>query len=215
LYFESTEWSEVSPEFKDKTGPMYTPDYIEKLYNGLKANYKGEFEFVCYSDNPNVKADRVIPLPKNTEVKRHWHKLQFFDEEFIGDGDIIVLDIDQVIVSDITKMIDYPVKPGELVSYSKWWTTNDKNIPINGGWYKFKSGSLQYIWDKFNSNIDKWQSYYYNNGVVHYQYYGEQNFVYDTVVENGGKVTTMPEKWYGKHKINEETKIIHHAGVDK
>ena len=108
LYFESTEWSEVSPEFKDKTGPMYTPDYIEKLYNGLKANYKGEFEFVCYSDNPNVKADRVIPLPKNTEVKRHWHKLQFFDEEFIGDGDIIVLDIDQVIVSDITKMIDYP-----------------------------------------------------------------------------------------------------------
>ena len=66
-----------------------------------------------------------------------------------------------------------------------------------------------------NSNIDKWQSYYYNNGIVHYQYYGEQNFVYDTVIENGGKVTTMPEKWYGKHKINEDTKIIHHAGVDK
>ena len=74
---------------------------------------------------------------------------------------------------------------------------------------------MQYVWDKFSSNIDKWQLYYYNNGVVHYEYYGEQNFVYDTVIENGGKITTMPEKWYGKYKINEDTKIIHHAGVDK
>ena len=108
-------------------------------------------------------------------------------------------------------MINYPVKENELVTYKNW----SDGCPINGGWYKFKAGNLQYIWDKFNSNIDRWQLHYYNNGTVHYEYYGEQNFVYDTVIENKGKVTTMPEKWYGKNKIEEDTKIIHHAGVDK
>ena len=112
-----------------------------------------------------------------------------------------------------------PVKENEIVTYRKWWKKGDPNsgntVRLNGGWYKFKAGSLQYVWDKFNSNIDKWQNYYYNNSIVHYQYYGEQNFVHDTVVENGGKIITMPEKWYAKKNIHEDTKIIHHAGVDK
>ena len=143
-----------------------------------------------------------------TEIKRHWHKLKYFNNT---NEDTIIIDIDQTIVGDISDMIKYPVSDNELITYKNW----SDGCPINGGWYKFKSGSLQYVWDKFNSNIDKWQLYYYNKGVVHYEYYGEQNFVYDTVVENGGKIITMPEKWYSKSKIEEETKIIHHAGVDK
>ena len=47
-------------------------------------------------------------------------------------------------------MINYPVKENELVTYKNW----SNGCPINGGWYKFKAGSFQYIWDKFNSNID-------------------------------------------------------------
>ena len=141
-------------------------------------------------------------------IKRHWHKLKYFNN---ADEDTIIIDIDQTVVGDISDMINYPVNENELVTYKNW----SDGCPINGGWYKFKAGNLQYIWDKFNSNIDKWQLHYYNNGTVHYEYYGEQNFVYDTVIENKGKVTTMPEKWYGKDKIEEDTKIIHHAGVDK
>ena len=143
-----------------------------------------------------------------SSIKRHWHKLKFFDN---ANEDTIIIDIDQTITGDISDMINYPVNENELVTYKNW----SNGCPINGGWYKFKAGSLQYVWDKFSSNIDKWQHHYYNNGVVHYEYYGEQNFVYDTVIENGGKITTMPEKWYSKYKINEDTKIIHHAGVDK
>ena len=32
-----------------------------------------------------VKADKVIPLPKDSNIKRHWHKLKFFDKEFTGE----------------------------------------------------------------------------------------------------------------------------------
>ena len=41
----------------------YTPEYVERLYNGLKRNCKVDFEFICYSDT-KVIADKVIPLPK-------------------------------------------------------------------------------------------------------------------------------------------------------
>ena len=126
-------------------------------------------------------------------IKEHWHKLKYFNN---ADEDTIIIDIDQIVVGDISEMINYPVKENELVTYKNW----SDGCPI---------------WDKFNSNIDKWQNYYYNNSIVHYQYYGEQNFVHDTVVENGGKIITMPEKWYAKKNIHEDTKIIHHAGVDK
>ena len=61
LYFLNTD-----EEYKK---PMYTTDYVEKLYNGLKKNCKVDFEFICYSDTP-VVADRVIPLPKRSATKR-------------------------------------------------------------------------------------------------------------------------------------------------
>ena len=150
-----------------------------------------------------------------TIIKEHWHKIKFFDESFTGKDDIIIVDIDQTVVGDLTDMINYEVNDNELITYKNWWDKNPK-CPINGGWYKFKSGSLQYVWDKFNSNIDYHQNYYYNNGIVHYKYYGEQNFVYDTVIENNGKVITMPEKWVSKYMMDEfkdDIKIIHSLGV--
>ena len=180
----------------------YTPDYIEKLYNGLKKHCKVPFEFVCYSDT-KVVADKVIPLPKDTIIQQHWHKLSFFNKAFTGDGDIVVLDIDQVIVSNITDMIGWPVNENELVSYQKWWTKNINNTTINGGWYKFKAGSLQYVYDKYMTDPDYWQLYYYNNGMVHYKYFGEQNFVEDTVRENTGLVTHMPGQWVAKYDNND------------
>jgi hypothetical protein len=218
----------------------YTPDYIEKLYHGLKRNCSVPFEFICYSDT-DVVADRVIPLPKESVIQQHWHKLSFFDQQFTEEGDIIVMDIDQVIVSDVTEMIAWPVEDNELVSYQKWWTRSKQGLPINGGWYKFKAGSLQYVHDKYMTDPHLWQLHYYNNGTVHYKYFGEQNFVYDTCVENDCKITTMQGDWVAKYdkdiglnasyntmyyenfghdfmimgeEVNENIKIVHFANFD-
>ena len=154
-----------------------------------------------------LKCDHIKDF---TIIKEHWHKIKYFNN---SKEDTIIIDIDQRVVGDISDMINYPVEDNELVTYKGW----SDGCPINGGWYKFKSGSLQYVWDKFNSDIDKWQNYYFKERIVHYQYYGEQNFVYDTVIENGGKVTTMPSKWASKYDMDEfnGAKIIHNAGVDK
>ena len=214
---------------------IYTPDYVSKLYRSLKRNSKVPFEFICLSDT-DVEADLVLPL-KHDKIKKHWHKLKFFSPQFAyqqPDDDIIVMDIDQVIVGNVDELLNYPVHSNELVSYDSWW---DKDLKINGSFYKFKSGRLKFVWDRFISNPEYWQLFYYNKGDVHKKYYGEQNYVYNAVKD----IKTVPGEWLFKYtndsrenlelqmrycqkynvdyaimgNVNEKIKIVHFAGPGK
>ena len=186
----------------------YTPDYVSKLYYSLKRNCNVPFQFICLTDNKNVKADKIIMLPEWSDIKIHWHKLKFFSPLFGGqepEDEIIVMDIDQIIVGDVTEMINWPVSNNEIVTYMKWWNwpteKADPTPKLNGGWYKFKSGSLKFIWDEFSASgksRSKWQNHYYNKGIVHYKYYGEQNYVEDCCKRNKVKITHMPGEWVCK-----------------
>jgi len=106
------------------------------------------------------------------------------------------MDIDQVITGNVDELIGYPVQDNELVTYGVWWTSK---LKTNGGFYKFKSGSLKHIWDDFAENPDYWQLYYYNNGDVNFKYYGEQNYVSWKLQEYKTKVIKTPEQWICKY----------------
>ena len=131
---------------------FYTPDYVSKLYRSLKRNSTVPFEFICLSDT-NVEADLVLPYNHHSAVKKHWHKLKFFSPQFGGQkpgDDIIIMDIDQVITNNVDDLLNHPVEDNELITYGQWW--DNKGIKLNGGFYKFKSGSLKSIWDDFSLN---------------------------------------------------------------
>ena len=176
----------------------YTPDYVSKLYRSLKRNSSIPFEFICLSDT-DVEADVILPYNSYDKIKIHWHKLKFFSPYFAyqkpGD-DIIVMDIDQVITGNVDELIGYPVQDNELVTYGIWWKSI---LESNGGFYKFKSGSLKYIWDEFAKNPDYWQTHYYNVGDVHTPYYGEQNYVNWKIKEYKTKLIKTPEEWICKY----------------
>ena len=221
---------------------FYTPDYVGKLYKSLKQNSTIPFEFICLSDTNDIEADVILPYNHHSDIKKHWHKLKFFSPQFGGQqpgDDIIIMDIDQVIVSNVDELLGHPVEENELVSYGQWW---DNNLKLNGGFYKFKSGSLKKIWDDFSLNPEFWQLNYYNKGVVHHKYYGEQNYVNWKVKENNIKLTTTPKEWLVKYtenlqdniqlnkmyakifntdymimgnEINEKIKVIHFTGVGR
>ena len=219
---------------------FYTPDYVSKLYRSLKRNSTVPFEFICLSDT-DVEADLVLPYNHHSAIKKHWHKLKFFSPQFGGQkpGDeIIVMDIDQVITNNVDDLLNHPVEDNELITYGQWW---DNKLKLNGGFYKFKSGSLKSIWDDFSLNPHFWQLHYYNTGVVHHKYYGEQNYVNWKVQQNNIKLTLTPREWLGRHTdntmdnvelnkiyskkfntdymilddVNEKIKVVHFTGVGK
>ena len=180
---------------------FYTPDYVSKLYRSLKRNSTVPFEFICISDT-DVEADIVLPYNHHSNIKKHWHKLKFFSPQFAyqqpGD-EIIIMDIDQVIVNNVNDLLNYPVSENELVTYGQWW---ENKLGINGGFYKFKSGSLKFVWDDFALSPDYWQLHFYNNGTVHKKYYGEQNYVKWKILEHKAKLTKTPSEWICKYSDN-------------
>jgi hypothetical protein len=221
---------------------FYTPDYVTKLYRSLKKNSTIPFEFICLSDTSDIEADVILPYNHYSNIKKHWHKLKFFSPQFGGqkpDDDIIIMDIDQVIVGNVDELLGHPVEENELVSYGQWW---DNNLRLNGGFYKFKSGSLKKIWNDFALNPEFWQLNYYYKGIVHHKYYGEQNYVNWKVKKNNIKLTTTPKEWLVKYtdnykdnlklnklymqkfntdymimgdEVNEKIKVIHFTGVGR
>ena len=217
---------------------LYHPNAVSNLYRSLKQNSSVPFEFICLADR-GVDADVVLPYNKHSNIKLHWHKLKFFSPQFAyqkpGD-DIIIMDIDQKIVGNVDDLLGHPVSENELVTYGQWW---ENKLGINGGFYKFKSGSLKFVWDDFALNPEYWQLHFYDNGTVHYKYYGEQNYVKLKVLEHKAKLTKTPSEWIAKYtddytenlklnqmymqkfdtdymildnQVNEKLKVIHYAG---
>jgi hypothetical protein len=220
---------------------IYTPEYVSNLYRSLKRNSTTPFQFICLTDNENIEADIILPYNHHSEIKKHWHKLKFFSPHFAyqepGD-DIIVMDIDQIIVNNVDELLNFPVEENELIIYGQWWNLKPSEV-YNGGFYKFKSGSLKFIWDDFIDGPDFWQLYFYNEGVVHYKYYGEQNYVKWKIEEHNAKLTYTPKEWLAKYSnsvkenaklnklyanrcntdfmivgdVNENIKVVHFLGV--
>ena len=217
---------------------LYHPNAVSNLYRSLKENSSVPFEFICLADR-GVDGDVVLPYNKHSNIKLHWHKLKFFSPQFAyqkpGD-DIIIMDIDQKIVGNVDDLLAHPVSENELVTYGQWW---ENKLGINGGFYKFKSGSLKFVWDDFALNPEYWQLHFYDNGTVHYKYYGEQNYVKLKVLEHKAKLTKTPSEWIAKYtddytenlklnqmymqkfdtdymildnQVNEKLKVIHYAG---
>ena len=217
---------------------LYHPNAVSNLYRSLKENSSVPFEFICLADR-GVDADVVLPYNKHSNIKLHWHKLKFFSPQFAyqkpGD-DIIIMDIDQKIVGNVDDLLAHPVSENELVTYGQWW---ENKLGINGGFYKFKSGSLKFVWDDFALNPEYWQLHFYDKGTVHYKYYGEQNYVKLKVLEHKAKLTKTPSEWIAKYtddytenlnlnqmymqkfdtdymildnQVNEKLKVIHYAG---
>ena len=182
---------------------QYTPDYVGKLFDSIRRNCSIPFQSVCITDDPgNVEADIILPYNHHSNVKKHWHKLKFFSPYFgyqePGD-DIIIMDIDQIITGNVDDLIGHPVEEKELVTYGIWWRSK---LHTNGGFYKFKSGSLSYVWDDFIENPEYWQMHYYNEREVHFPYYGEQNYVNWRTDEHNIKLTKTPPEWIGKCDID-------------
>ena len=188
----------------------YHPNAVSNLYRSLKQNSSVPFEFICLAYR-GVDADVVLPYNKHSIIKKHWHKFKFFSEQFAyqskGD-DIIIMDIDQKIVGNVDDILKWPVKEGEILTYDSWWNNKPnpyaekEPLPINGGFYKFKSGSFNYIWDDFSLNPEYWQLHYYEKGDVHFKYYGEQNYVFWKLDEHKVKINYLPAEWVVKYTHN-------------
>jgi hypothetical protein len=92
-----------------KTGDRYSADYVNKMFSMLLRNLKLPFAFYCLTENPKG-LDLDINLIHPPEVLHGWWNKLWLFSDIMPDGPLLYLDLDQIILSDITDIVEECLK---------------------------------------------------------------------------------------------------------
>ncbi len=141
-----------------KWGNKYGPEYVNRLYAGVKRNTTINFKFWCFTDDatgirPEV---RTVPLPYATQLDSWWNKLHLFSNDIpIDQGAwIFYIDLDTLIVDNIDKLL--ASKHQCLVVLRDFYQGIVKSAnQIGSGLMCWEHGKYEFIWSKFITNVEK------------------------------------------------------------
>lgn len=166
-----------------KHGTKYSSDYVNTLYSMVKRHCTLDFEMVCLTDDRRGIDSNITILPLPKELSGWWCKPYMFSNDLGLDGTILYLDLDVVIANNIDKLFTYNTKT--------WSTIRDFTKVMRPNWnrynssaIKFKSGSLHYLWEEFNSNKE----------FIQRKFFGDQDWLWDRTYKNN-PADCFPDEW--------------------
>lgn len=133
-----------------KWGTLYGSDYVNKLYYAVRRNTIGGIRFICFTDNKQgiIPEVEILPLPEITlpypDSITGWQKISVWQAPLYDiTGDVLFLDIDIVITSNIDALFEY--MPNEFVVIDNW-TQPGQNIG-NTSVFRFPVGRFKHVYD--------------------------------------------------------------------
>jgi len=131
----------------------YDMEYANKSASMLARNCNIPFKAYCITDRPDQLSKGIEPITPAKNVKGWWNKTLAFSPN-MPEGWILVMDIDLIIINDLTPVIDYALEnKAQMASYSD--AINWMNCKLSSSFMFFKSGSLSHIYDNFINNYDQ------------------------------------------------------------
>ena len=134
-----------------KWGTKYGADYVNRLYGMVRRHLRGEFRFVCLTDlSTGIRAEvHCLPIPDlalpEGIPERGWKKLTTFAADLHGlKGTALFLDLDVVIVDDITPFFE---QPGEFIIIHDW--KRPWRVTGNSSVYRFELGAHPEVLERF------------------------------------------------------------------
>lgn len=149
-----------------KWGSYYGPEYVNRLYAGVKRNLSRPFRFVCVTDDATGLVDGVETVsfpPPPTGWAHQWPhifvKLNVFKNGFANlEGPTLFLDIDQIITGSLDCFFDY--EPGKFCIIHNWIEFRKrifrKRPDIgNSSCFRFEAGRMNYVYEKFIAEMER------------------------------------------------------------
>jgi len=140
--------------FQEGYRSVFNPTHVHTLESMLRRNLDFDFEFLCITDDPTDLKCKTMPLwdePKiNLPQSRPncYRRLKLFSSDaaqWIGADAILSIDLDVVIVSNITDLVVNMLQH----DFSIWGDTA-KNTHYNGSFWSLKLGTRPTVWSKFD-----------------------------------------------------------------
>lgn len=101
------------------TGNKYGVEYVERLRNMVARHLPLEHRFVCITDRMLSVPEDVLPLPALPALWTWWAKMQLFNQRLLGTDRILYLDLDTVIVGDLTPLATAQVEFGICENFTR------------------------------------------------------------------------------------------------
>jgi hypothetical protein len=136
---------------------IFGPEQVRVLKRMITRHYHKPFRFVCVTDDNTGMAGietfplwsdyAEIPNPNGSHNPSCYRRLKMFApeaREWFGER-VVVMDLDTVIVGDITELFDDPAE-------FKIWGESDfpSTQWMNGSLWMLKTGSRPQVWSRFN-----------------------------------------------------------------
>jgi hypothetical protein len=134
-------------------GPLFSAAYVNRLRAALERHLHLPHELLCVTDDP-VGIDsrvRLVPLPTTfANTPRCRRRMQIFSADFareLGDR-LLCIDLDVVIVDDITPLVD---RPEPLVC----WKVGYAGV-FSGSFLLMDAGELDGLWRQFAADPEQY-----------------------------------------------------------
>lgn len=148
-------------------GDVYSWQYVENLYNMLQRHLSRPMRFHVYTESNRAVPSNMIKhelqeCPAANERKRGWwYKMQLFNKEYFA-GDLLYLDLDTVVVRDLTWITDLPTHKLWAVRDFRFLQDTD-SYEINSSVMWWNVEKFHWLWEKF-ANSDPYQEVKKHNG---------------------------------------------------
>jgi len=90
-----------------KWGTKYGPDYVNKLYHGVKKYLSVSFNFVCFTEDSSGLEEGIETKELDDSWKGWWGKATLFGQATGLTGRIMFLDLDSIICGSLDDMAKY------------------------------------------------------------------------------------------------------------
>ena len=131
----------------DWPGNGWGPEYVNRLYRGVKKSLTTPHRFVCFSDRPIADIESGVEVRPMTSVPS-WigvlPKLVVHNPDNGFKGRVIVFDLDSIITGSLDEMCSYQ---GPLITRA-WIAGLRRGQRLSGGdTLGFEAGSTDYLWE--------------------------------------------------------------------
>jgi len=135
-----------------KNGDKYGPEYVNRLYAGVRRNLKQPFKFWCLTDNSADLWPGIIKLGTgDAGLDGWWAKMLLFKPRWLMmglRGRVLYLDLDTVITGDLGPLAAYG---GEFCILRDFYRPDG----YGSGVMAFEAGYGRHIWEAFSRDPER------------------------------------------------------------
>jgi hypothetical protein len=132
-----------------RTGTVYSFDYVTKLRNMVGRHLRRPYSMVCLTDQPDrCEGVEFIDITA-AGLPGWWAKLLLFEPTWRNHNRVIYVDVDTVIIGDLSPLADVPGEFAICENFTRLLTKPSYPCRYNSSVMVIGGGMAGFVWDRF------------------------------------------------------------------